>query len=176
MIEQKDIDKLLAARKVVDNYRAVSAVYREKVAISSDSKLSADVAVTKEKYIDREAATKKMHEELIKVGFASYDEFEKFNAQMVMEEYKEVTTFNFLGCKGCSTRKCEQIYGANTCVSQNLKDISAIEDSIRSLILTLLKKSNDGLEKKFADIRICPDGYGFQETRNRTERFDVRWV
>ena len=176
MITQKDIDRLLAGRKVVDNYRAVSASYREKAAISADSKLSADIAVTQEKYIDREAATKKMHEELIKVGFASYDEFEKFNTKMVMEEYKEVTTFNFLGCKGCPTRKCVDLYGAKACGNQNLKDISAIEDSIRSLILTLLKKSKDGLEKKFADIRICPSDYGFQETRNRAERFDVRWA
>ena len=175
MIEQKDIDKLLAGRKVVDDYRAVSAAYREKAAISADSKLSADITVAKEKYIDREAATKKMHEELIKAGFASYDEFDKFNTKMVIEEYKEVTTFNFLGCKGCPTRKCVDLYGANACGNQNLKDISAIEDSIRLLILNLLKKSNDGLEKKFADIRICPDGYGFQETRNRAERFDVRW-
>ena len=176
MIEQKDIDKLLAGRKVVDNYRAVSASYREKAAISADSKLSADVAVAEEKYIDREAATKKMHEELIKVGFASYDEFAKFNAQMVMEEYTEVTTISFLGCDKCPTRKCVELYGVGACGNQNIKDIASIEKSMRLFFISLIKKSQDGLSKNFADVKVCPDGYGFQWKRNRDERFDLGWA
>ena len=144
MIEQKDIDKLLAARKVVDNYRAVSASYREKAAISADSKLSADVAVTKEKYSDREAATKKMHEELIKVGFASYDEFEKFNAQMVMEEYKESVTITFLGCDKCPTRKCVELYGVGACGS---KEINTVDDNVRRTGIMLRRRSNGNMGK-----------------------------
>ena len=180
MIEQKDIDRLLAGRKIVDDYRAVAEIYREKVAVSN-TKTATEIAATKEQYGKREDATKKMHEELYKLGFgagadpSAYDAFNKVNAQMIMEEYTEVTTISFLGCNKCPTRKCVELYGAGACGNQNVKDIKSVERDMRLFFLKLIKKSKDGLSKNFADVKVCPDGYGFQWKRNRNERFNLGW-
>lgn len=170
MIEQKDIDRLLAGRKIVDDCRAVAKTYHD--AITTAKVDATAVATVKSRYQDRELAIKKMNEELAKIGFASQDDFFKFNQQMVLEEYREMVDISFLGCKGCPTKKCIDLYGDNACGN---KAVSGIEDSMRLFFISLIKKSADGKEGNFADVKICPDGYGFHWKRNRDERFDLRW-
>ena len=168
-VTQQDIDRLLAGRKIVDDYRSVSASYREKATISADSKLSADIAVAKEKYIEREAATKKMYEELI----ASYAEFEKFNAALILEEYKEMVDITFSGCKGCPTVNCVTRFGESTCGN---KADTRVNDDIYKFFLKENQRSKEGTKTNFGDIeRTCPEGYGFWWKRNRDERFDLGW-
>jgi hypothetical protein len=166
MIEQKDIDRLLAGRKIVDAYRSVASVYRD--AIFSKVSMA-------EKYTNREAATIKMNKELLDLGFSGSGEFIEFNEQMVIEEYTEMVTLTFSGCANCPTRKCVELYGQNACGNQSLEDIASIERSMRLFFLRLIKMSKDGKEKNFADVKVCPDGYGFQWQRNRDERFDLWW-
>ena len=178
MIEQKDIDRLLAGRKIVDDYRAVAEIYREKVAVSN-TKTATEIAATKEQYGKREDATRKMHEELYKLGFgegadtSAYDAFNKVNAQMIMEEYKEMVDITFSGCKGCPTVNCVTRFGENTCGN---KANTRVNDDIYKFFLKESLRSKEGKETNFGDIeRTCPEGYGFWWKRNRNERFNLGW-
>ena len=110
-MEQKDIDRLLAGRKIIDAYRKVAGSYRE--AITS----KVDIAA---KYNDREAATIKMNKELLDLGFSGSGEFIEFNEQMVIEEYTEMVTLTFSGCANCPTRKCVELYGQNRSVERRV--------------------------------------------------------
>jgi hypothetical protein len=176
MIEQKDIDRLLAGREIVDAYRKVAGSYREAVELASKPEaVTADKVTKAERYSDREAATIKMNKELLDLGFSGSGEFIEFNEQMVIEEYTEMVTLTFSGCANCPTRKCVELYGQNACGNQSLEDIASIERSMRLFFLRLIKMSKDGKEKNFADVKVCPDGYGFQWQRNRDERFDLWW-
>jgi len=175
---KEDIDILLAGRKAVDAYRSVAADYREADSLSKETLTSANVVTAKEKYLDREVATKKMHDGLFKLGFgkaadtSAYDDFRIFNDKMVLEEYKGMVTITFLGCKDCPTKRCIELYGKDACVSLN---ITTAGDSMYLFFLRLRKKSVTGKPTNFADVKVCPDGYGFQWKRNRDEQFDLEW-
>mgnify|MGYP001198497740 FL=1 len=173
MIEQKDIDRLLDGRKIIDSCRSVATEYRDKASISIDSKLSADIAATKEAYQAREEAIKKMNKELAKIGFASQDEFFKFNQQLIIEEYKRCVDISFFGCKGCPTEKCRIVYGKSACVFNST--LSGVEEKMFPFFISLHTKSIDGADKNFADIKVCPNGYGFQWKINDKERFNLGW-
>ncbi len=171
MIEQKDIDRLLAGRKIIEDCRAAASEYRAAIT----AKIS-QVSVA-EKYANREVAVKKMNEGLFALGFgvnaeSAYSDFEKFNKAMILEEYKDTVNITFLGCEGCPTRKCIELYRNNACGNQQ---VSGVEDRMYLFFLRLIKMSKDGKEKNFADVKVCPDGYGFQWKCNRDERFDLWW-
>jgi len=169
MIEQKDIDRLLAGRKIVDAYRAVAAEYREKASISIDSKLSADIATTKEAYQAREEATKKMNKELAKLGFDSVDAFSKFNDSLNMEAFKDCRPIKGTCdlCKGYDKEPpCKTFYKAAACINSFTP---VLDDRIYKISLDIYSGRTS--------YQACPKGHGFQpDTDNYKELpFDVKW-
>jgi len=172
---QKDIDRLLAGRKVVDDYRSVAASYREADTLSKVTAKKTDIALAKEKYQDREKATEKMHNGLYKLGFgkgadpSAFESFMEFNNDMNFKVFKE----------------CRPIKGeCDLCVGYDKDPPCKVYYKEKACINTFTPLLDDKIYKISFDrftgrtpCQACPPGHGFQpDTANYKELpFDVGW-
>jgi len=162
-MNKKDVEKLLKGREIIDKFRLRN--------ISKE--------ILDEKNVLLNSATN----ELNKLGFKNMGEFKAFNKHMIAEEIKEFLDIKFLGCEGCPTKQCVKLFGDKACMRKKDKtvdDISAL--TILHLIYSSKYWSIDELKKepgavkRYDDVIICPEGYGYQVTaKKRLRQFDLNW-
>jgi hypothetical protein len=169
---KEDIIKLESGRVIVDRFRAVAKEYQDAVALPSSTE------EIQSKFEAREAATVQMYTDLFNLGFgdsadpSSYQALLDFNKAMVFEEYKDMVSVEFLGCNGCPTLKCIELFGAAACV--NTPNI-IVDDKLIGLLLSLSFKSSVGKAGLFSDVSICPPNFGIKWTQLRNPRFYMWW-
>ena len=166
-MNKKDVEKLLKGRELIDKYRLRN--------------------INKETIEQKNSLLDGVKAELGKLGFEkdAMEEFKAFNRHMIAQEYKESLDIKFLGCAGCPTKKCVKLYGDRACMKKKDK---TVDDTAALTIFSLVRSSkNWSIDeekkepgnidiKKFEDVIICPEGYGYQVTgKNRLRQFDLHW-
>lgn len=162
-MEKANLEKLLKGREIIDKFR-----------LRNISKETLD-----EKNVLLDTATN----ELVKLGFKSMDEFKAFNKKMIAEEIKEVLDIKFLGCDKCPTKQCVKLFGDKACMRKKDK---TVDDTTALTIFYLVHsskywsvdeiKKEPGAVKRYDDVIICPEGYGYQVTaKKRLRQFDLNW-
>lgn len=178
MIEQKDIDRLLAGRKIIDSIETidVSKLQDEYSKISKDEikDLTKDeVREIKDKidkfYFDEALGINNAIKQLLEIGFTGIDDFLQYNYRMCLSEQKERLEITRVSCNGCPTKRCVELYKTSACFYQTSGTVS---DNIFDLFTRLRKKS---LDNEFSDVKVCPDGYGFHWKELREPQFDLGW-
>lgn len=176
MIKQKDIDRLLAGRKVIDeikrpdvdvvNTLTLTTKKSEAVSLTTVKQSLAELDALREIESDSIIAAEK---QLVELGFAGIGDFLEFNKTMCLEETKDRLEIVRLPCEGCPTKKCIELYKDKAC----FYDTSGkVPEYMAQFILSLRLKSAD---KDWSDVRICPKGFGIDWTVKREPQFDLRW-
>ena len=176
MIEQKDIDRLLAGRKVIDGIKSPDSEYLNTLNQTAKKTVEISIATVKQTLAEREALLKTesdsiiaAEKQLVELGFKGIGDFLEFNKTMCLEETKERLEIVRLPCDGCPTKKCIELYKDKAC----FYDTSGkVPEYMAQFILSLRLKSSD---KDWTDVRICPKGYGIDWTVKREPQFDLRW-
>jgi len=178
MIEQKDIDRLLAGRKIIDGIQRIdTAVLQEKYAIIKPDQLS---SLTKTEIITAKADVDSLYEaeklsildaekKLTDMGFNGISGFMEFNRQMCIAENKERLEITRVSCDGCPTKRCVELYKNSACFYSTGKEVP---EEMYYFFIQLRMKSADS---KFDDVKVCPDGYGFHWKTLREPQFELGW-
>ena len=176
MIDQKDIDKLLAGRKIIDGIKSPDSEYLNMLNQTAKKSESVSLTTVKQTLAERDALLKiesdsiiDAEKQLVELGFKGIGDFLEFNKTMCLEETKERLEIVRLPCDGCPTKKCIELYKDKAC----FYDTSGkVPKYMAQLHLSLRLKSK---EQDFSDVRICPDGYGIVFKALREPQFDLRW-
>lgn len=176
MTEQKDIDRLLAGRKIVDGIKRPDPEYLNTMNQTAKKSEGVTLAMVKQTLAERDALLKveadsiiAAEKQLIELGFEGISDFLEFNKTMCLEETKERLEIVRLPCDGCPTKKCIELYKDKAC----FYDMSGkVPEYMAQFILSLRLKSVD---KDWSDVRICPKGFGIDWTVKREPQFDLKW-
>ena len=186
---QKDIDRLLAARKLVDDYRNLdkehdlkAQCYADLTAAKTDSKISVTDTKAEIQRIDdkRDAATKTMNDGLKELGFDTYSDFVKFNSLATKEVYKDCRPIkgecDLCGEKVLDKQPCVTNYGELNCVNKALgKDSDKLE--YQESFLRYMRGDTYFSEDREFSVSVCPKGHGFEndEANAKDFPFDIKW-
>jgi len=180
---QKDIDRLLAARKLVDDYRNLdkehdlkAQCYAGLTAAKTDSLISVTDTKAEIQRIDdkRDAATKTMNDGLKELGFESYSDFAKFNHNLCFEAFKASIFLTSGKCDGCVGYKeeppCKTLYKTGACLNVRPDELVSVENGWTSFFVNYCKWGKEG-------SLVCPDGHGFQVDWEKSTEFpfDIKW-
>ena len=175
-MEQKDIDRLLAGRKIIDGIKSPDSEYLNTLNQTAKKSKDVDIAKVKQTLAERDALLKiesdsiiDAEKQLVELGFKGIGDFLEFNKTMCLEETKDRLEITKLSCEGCPTKKCVELYGKQACFYTNTM---TLPDYIYNMYLNLRLKSG---EKDYADVQICPEGYGYHYKALREPQFDLRW-
>jgi len=175
-MEQKDIDRLLAGRKIIDGIKSPDSEYLNTLNQTAKKSKDVDIAKVKQTLAERDALLKiesdsiiAAEKQLVELGFKGIGDFLEFNKTMCLEETKDRLEITKLSCEGCPTKKCVELYGKQACFYTNTM---TLPDYIYNMYLNLRLKSG---EKDYADVQICPEGYGYHYKALREPQFDLRW-
>jgi len=176
MIEQKDIDRLLAGRKAIDEIKRPDVDVVNTLNQTTKTTEAVSLTTVKQSLAELDALRKiesdsiiAAEKQLVELGFAGIGDFLEFNRQMCLEETKDRLEIKRLPCEGCPTKKCIELYKDKAC----FYDTSGkVPEYMAQFHLSLRLKSK---EQDFSDVRICPDGYGIVFKALREPQFDLRW-
>jgi len=186
MIDQKDIDRLLAGRKLIDGIKRPDSETLN--TLSSAAKLSTKETVTAAIEYDARNAKAEIaklmeiekqsildaQKALNELGFSDLSEFLKLNKDLCFEEYFECLTITRGKlCKTCPTMACQAFLTKYPCGKGYLAPYA---DDLT--VEVFLENATKGMiylfwQKKMASI--CPPGYGWIYGKSREARFDLRW-
>jgi hypothetical protein len=182
---QKDIDRLLAARKLVDAYRNLdkehdvkAQCYADLTAAKTDSKISVTDTKAEIQRIEdkRDAATKTMYDELKELGFDTYSDFAKFNNDLSVEEFMSMLIVEKLSCDKCPTMKCAEVFASSACAYAANNTIETKEISTKDYLMFLSLSRKSYLEgKSIYDATLCPKGFGYVVTVKSEPQFNIFW-
>lgn len=175
-MEQKDIDRLLAGRKIIDEIKSPDPVVLSALNAKTKKPESVSLSTVKQALAERDALLKiegdsivNAEKQLIELGFKGIGDFLEFNKTMCLEETKERLEIVRLPCDGCPTKKCIELYKDKAC----FYDTSGkVPEYMHRYHLSLRLQSK---EQDFSDVRICPDGYGIVFNVLREPQFDLGW-
>jgi hypothetical protein len=175
-MNQKDIDRLLAGRKIIDGIKSPDSDYLDTLNQTAKKSESVSLTTVKQTLAERSALLKTeadsiiaAEKQLVELGFKGISDFLDFNKKMCLEETKERLEIVRLPCDGCPTKKCIELYKDKAC----FYDTSGkVPEYMAQFHLSLRLKSK---EQDFSDVRICPDGYGIVFKVLREPQFDLRW-
>ena len=200
-IEQKDIDRLLLCRAVIDKHRAFNtaraeslvtakSVYGAKALIEAKigvaTTISADSAVKPVADIknvlepERTKYTLEMYEILRQQGFETFQAFTDFNAILNFEAFKEscpvIGECDFCGEKGIAKQNCVLLYGITNCAI-NAKELNSIEGVYKESFKRLNEGVLEEIDGVICTVSVCPKGHGFyNDVKNfKTPPFDILW-
>lgn len=176
-MEQKDIDKLLVGRKIIEDHRT------RKMSIKSKASLGTISTAQKESQIDTSKET--YLEELCNLGFESFDDFHNFNYRMNLEAFKEGWPIEGEcdKCRGLEKANCFEEYGDQSCYSTDYTTVTDIQYSYamgQYLIGNYGEVSKNRvtpLTKK--GLALCPEGRGFYTPANKIKlpfKIDITWM
>jgi hypothetical protein len=175
-MNQKDIDRLLAGRKAIDEIKRPDVDVVNTLNLTTKKSETVSLTVVKQSLSELDALRKiesdsiiAAEKQLIELGFKGIGNFLEFNRQMCLEETKDRLEIKRLPCEGCPTKKCIELYKDKAC----FYDTSGkVPEYMAQFILSLRLKSNN---KDWSDVRICPKGFGIDWTVKREPQFDLRW-
>jgi len=176
MIDKKDIDRLLAGRKAIDEIKRPDVDVVNTLNQTTKTTEAVSLTTVKQSLAKLDALRKiesdsiiAAEKQLVELGFKGIADFLEFNKQMCLEETKDRLEITKLSCEGCPTKKCVELYGKQACFYTNTM---TLPDYIYNMYLNLRLKSG---EKDYADVQICPEGYGYHYKALREPQFDLRW-
>ncbi|MBA7559887.1 hypothetical protein ES708_01505 [subsurface metagenome] len=175
-MKRNDIKRLLAGRKIIDSIQKPDDVELTNMhaTLKAIKDYTTPDAVSLRKEIDALYETERQsilaaQDQLHKLGFKDDSEFFEFNHQMCLDDIKARVKVTRFPCTGCPTKKCIELYKNNACF---YRPNSNIGDSPYELRLRLRKKSKS---TSYEEVRICPEGYGYNYKRIREPLFDLSW-
>jgi hypothetical protein len=199
-IEQKDIDRLLLCRAVIDKHRAFNKARIESLAtaksvteakaiietkigvattISADSAVKSTVDIKTVLEEERTKYTLEMYEILRQQGFETYQAFVDFNALLNFAAFKEyypiAGSCDWCGDLKMEERECMKTLGFNCWIDdrpQKPTDIIYLASYDR-----YLKGETEIVDGILLSLSYCPKGRGFyNDVKNfKTPPFDVFW-
>lgn len=199
MFEQKDIDKLLAGRKLIDSIKLINTDTLSSLqkALLPEEKTKTDIAVVvaakeaidvlrEEEAVTIEAAT----DGLKKLGFNSIGEFLKFNEDMCVQALVECRPIQGKCdlCKGNLDKNgketgpvCINVYRIVSCQSPDTIDVSnpQVAAYMHRISLKRIQKYGLDIYKVDGDIEqssVCPPGHGFYIDRRLCKPFPFNTI
>ena len=158
IMEQKDIDKLLKARDIIDKHK------------KRDIKLEDDIKHTK--------LTIKMIDDLKKLGFNSLEEFSEFNFDMNRQGFEDARPIEG-ECDKCAgyngTPPCVLIWGDRACF---YRSGGMSRESIMRSFWIAFNQHTDGISYSGNKKQlVCRDGHGYYCDLDKIKdyKFDVNW-
>lgn len=200
-IEQKDIDRLLLCRAVIDKYRAFNkarieslataksvteakAIIETKIGIAttistgSTVKPVADIKTALEP--ERTKYTLEMYDILRQQGFEDFHDFVVFNATLNFIAFQECCPVlgecDFCGEVGIKEQNCVKLYGINNCAI-HAKELKTVEGVYRESFKRLNEGVTEEIDGVVCTVSVCPKGHGFyNDIKNfKAFPFDVLW-
>ena len=183
MIEQKDIDRLLAGRKILDGIKRIdTTILQEKYAVIAKDQLAtmtkAEI-VTAKSEVDALYETEKQsildaEKALVELGFTSESDFLKWDRELSYQAFKESIVLSSDKCDLCvgyeGEPPCKAVYKTGACLNVRPDEIVSLENGWKSFYSNYAK---DGKENSL----VCPKGHGFQVDWEKCQEFpfDVFW-
>lgn len=158
-IDQKEIDRLLAARDLIMKHQARD--------------------ISKETDEDQKEKVDELMKGLADLGFYSLDDFDKFNEEMRYKGFKY--SANIQGycdkCEGVESGPwCVLRLGAESCIEHKIEITLEVanQSSFRNYYMQKTQKW-DIKGKNWTVGEGCPPGHGFHTKEARRPPFDVKW-
>jgi len=193
-MEQRDIDKLLACRKAIDDHRARKETARSVEASATTANKASAYTTMQDSFTTSKDTYMSV---LLENGFETVDDFYKFNNTMCLSALKGTLEL-LTGCDKCKglydsadktpctiTDGCPDFY-------DQWEDTQEWQDRLYEIILYIWHNSEvkeDGTFTKLlkelpvkdsgdfnkGGFSICPDGHGFTFKFNGMPAFDLNW-
>ena len=192
MITQKDIDRLLAGRKIIDGIKKpdsetlntlhATAKISTKEVVTTAAKADAVVAreevaklleIEKQSILDAEKA-------LVELGFTGIGNFMDWDRNLSFEHFKECYPVSgkcdWCGLKDFKAQNCAVLFGTINSCGVNKPD-SVTEQVARSSYMRYVKGEVETRDGVICSISYCPKNHGYyNDVGNfKTPQFDVFW-
>lgn len=194
-MEQKDIDRLLAGRKAIDEIKRPDVDVVNTLNLTTKKSEAVSLTTVKQSLAELDALRKtesdsiiEAERQIIELGFSGIGDFMSFNEKMCFDAFKECRPVQGSCdlCKGNVDEKgnltgkmCEKTVGIGICE----KDVFEAPDKVLEYIylstFKSIKRFGVSLYKRDGNISrgICPDGHGFyvDETLCKPFPFTLFW-
>lgn len=176
MITQQDIDRLLAGRKLIDSIKRPDGDVLN--ALHADARASAEITIARalqnevaELIEIEKQSILAVTEALIVLGFKGIGDLLERDKKLCFEEYCEIIQIDGECSKEkCPNKRCVMLFQSAACFYQTSVQADV---NLKKLFFRLASKSTTA---DFADVKICPEGFGYSAFRRiREPRFDLYW-
>ena len=186
MIEQKDIDRLLVGRKIIDGIKkpdsetlntlhATAKISTKETVTTADK---ADAVVVREEIATLLETEKQSildaEKALVELGFTGMPDFLKWNKDLSYQAFKESIVLSSDKCDLCvgydGEPPCKTIYTTSACLNVRPDETVSLENGWKSFYSNYAKGGKE-------NSLVCPKGHGFQVYWEKCQEFpfDVFW-
>jgi hypothetical protein len=189
-MEQKDIDRLLAGRKIIDEIKSPDPVVLSALNAKTKKTESVSLSTVKQTLAERDALLKiegdsivNAEKQLVELGFAGIGDFMSFNEKMCFDAFKEcrpVQGFCDL-CKGNLDAEgketgmmCKNLTGQSLCEKDvEERNTEVLLDFIYRNTFRHIEMFGVSIYKRKGNISrgVCPEGHGFYVDENLCKPF-----